>query len=100
MLQAQVSERFAQLSKPIAGRATQAVWRRKVFVAIRCQAVESVNYRVHRLATVATQLAKWRCPASARTVYAPSSHYLLRISILRGCDFADLGSFTTNTPCS
>ncbi len=36
----------------------------EVFVAIRCQAVESVNYRVHRLATVATQLAKWRFPAS------------------------------------
>ncbi len=34
----------------------------EVFVAIRCQAVESVNYRVHRLATVATKFAKWRCP--------------------------------------
>ncbi len=31
------------------------IWRREVFVAIRCQAVESVNECVHRLATVATQ---------------------------------------------
>ncbi len=35
-----------------------AIWRREVFVALRCQAVEDVNYCVHRLATVATQFAK------------------------------------------
>ncbi len=34
-----------------------ASWRREVFVAIRCQAVGNVNYCVHRLATVASQLA-------------------------------------------
>ncbi len=41
---------------------------------LACQAVESVNYRVHRLATVATQLAKWRCPSALTEHLYPMIH--------------------------
>ena len=55
-----------------------------VFVATRCQAVENVNYRVHRLATVATQLAKWRCPACHRNLFpAGQGRGLVSASALR-----------------
>ncbi len=34
------------------------------FRSHRCQSVENFTYRIHRLATVATQLTKRRCPIS------------------------------------
>ncbi len=37
---------------------------------LNCQAVENSSYRIHRLATVATQLAKWRCPINQGVVHS------------------------------
>ncbi len=65
-----------QLFSPPSGDVATCPPSGEVFVAIRCQAVESVSYLVHRLATVAT------CPPSGEVFVAIRCQAVENVSYL------------------